>query len=88
MYWTEDERGAFAGYLAQNPGAGDLIVGSGGLRKLRWTRAGSGKSGGVRVVYFARTAAGELVLLTMYSKSKADNIPVKLLLEIKHANSL
>jgi hypothetical protein len=88
LYWTEDERGAFAAFLAAHPDAGDVIVGTGGLRKVRWTRAGSGKSGGVRVVYFSRNAAGELVLLTMYSKSKANSIPVKQLLEIKHANTL
>ena len=87
-YWTEDERGAFAVFLATNPDAGDVIVGTGGLRKVRWTRAGSGKSGGVRVVYFSRNAAGEVVLLTMYSKSKADSLPLKQLLEIKNANTL
>jgi hypothetical protein len=80
--------GAFAAFLAANPDVGDVIVDTGGLRKVRWTRAGSGKSGGVRIVYFARNAAGELVLLTMYSKSKGDSIPVKQLLEIKHANTL
>lgn len=88
MYWTEDERGAFAAFLAKTPQAGEVIVGSGGLRKVRWSRAGSGKSSGVRVIYFARNALGELLLLTMYSKSKADGIPVKQLLEIKHASTI
>ena len=62
LYWTEDERGAFAAYLAETPAAGDVVPGSGGMRKVRWSRAGSGKSGGVRVIYFTRTAEGELVL--------------------------
>lgn len=88
LYWTEDERGAFASFLAKTPDAGDVIVGTGGLRKVRWSRAGSGKSGGVRVIYFSRSATGELVLLTMYSKAKADSISAKQLLEIKHANSI
>lgn len=87
LYWTEDERGEFAAFLAHHPDVGDLIVGSGGLRKVRWTRAGSGKRGGVRVVYFSRNSAGELVLLTLYSKAKAETITVKQLMEIKHANS-
>ncbi len=47
---------------------------SGGIRKVRWARAGSGKSGGVRVIYFTRTADGEVVLLTLYAKSKTDNL--------------
>lgn len=88
LYWTEDERGAFASFLASHPDAGDVIVGTGGLRKVRWSRAGSGKRGGVRVIYFSRNAAGELVLLTIYSKTTADTISAKQLLEIKHANSI
>jgi hypothetical protein len=59
-YWTEDERGEFASWLAHHPDAGDVVRGSGGVRKVRWTRAGSGKSGGVRVIYFNRLANGEI----------------------------
>jgi len=50
LYWTEEERGAFASYLAKNPEAGDVIPESYGIRKVRWSRAGAGKSGGVRVI--------------------------------------
>ncbi|MFA7242397.1 MAG: hypothetical protein WC091_19970 [Sulfuricellaceae bacterium] len=53
-YWYEEERGAFAAFLAGNPDAGDVIPGTGGLRKVRWSRAGSGKSSGVRVIYYTR----------------------------------
>ena len=53
-YWEEDERGEFATWLAQSPDAGDVVPGSGGVRKVRWSRKGTGKRGGVRVVYFAR----------------------------------
>jgi mRNA-degrading endonuclease RelE of RelBE toxin-antitoxin system len=38
--------------LAMNPRAGDLIRGTGGVRKLRWARGGRGKSGGVRIIYY------------------------------------
>ncbi|MEY4593527.1 MAG: hypothetical protein RIR18_2422 [Pseudomonadota bacterium] len=86
-YWREDERGEFASYLAKHPEAGDVIPGSGGLRKVRWGRAGSGKSGGVRVIYFAINEAGELVLLTMYAKSKTENLTAQQLKEIKNANT-
>jgi hypothetical protein len=54
--WTEDERGAFCAWRVQNPEAGDVIPGSGGCRKVRWNRTGSGKSGGVRIIYFNRLA--------------------------------
>ena len=84
-YWLEEERGAFAAFLADNPDAGDLIQGTGGLRKVRWSRAGSGKSSGVRVIYFTRNEAGEIVLLLLYAKSERDSMTAKQLLEIKHA---
>ena len=83
-YWTEDERGAFASYIARHPAAGDVVPESGGIRKVRWGRAGSGKSGGVRVIYFTRTAKGEVVLLTLYAKSKTENLTGSKLKEIRH----
>ena len=85
LYWSEDERGAFAAYIAQTPNAGDVVPESGGIRKVRWRRAGSGKSGGVRVIYFTRTEAEEVVLLTLYAKSKTDNLTGPKLKEIRHA---
>lgn len=84
-YWTEEERGAFAAYIAEHPTAGDVVPESGGIRKVRWGRAGSGKSGGVRVIYFTRTAEGEVVLLTLYAKSKTDNLTGPKLKEIRRA---
>jgi putative transcriptional regulator len=55
LYWTEDERGAFAAYISAHPNAGNVAPESGGLRKVRWKRKGPGKSGGVRAIYFTRT---------------------------------
>lgn len=85
LYWTEDDRGAFAAYIAQHPTAGDVVQGSGGIRKIRWSRAGMGKSGGVRVIYFTRNAEGEVVLLTIYAKAKTDNLTGAKLKEIRRA---
>jgi hypothetical protein len=85
LYWTEDERGEFASFIAEHPAAGDVVPGSGGIRKVRWSRAGSGKSGGVRVIYFSRTAEGEVVLLTLYAKAKTDNLTGAKLKEIRRA---
>jgi hypothetical protein len=88
LYWTEEERGAFAAFLAEHPNAGDVVPDSGGMRKIRWARAGSGKSGGVRVIYFTRLASGDIVLLTLYAKSKTDNLTGSKLKEIRRALEL
>lgn len=85
LYWTEEERGEFASYLANNPEAGDVIPESGGMRKVRWSRAGSGKSGGVRIIYYTRLANGQIVLLTLYAKSKTNNLTGQKLKEIRNA---
>ena len=60
--WTEDERFEFVDFIARNPEAGDLIPASGGVRKVRWGRRGSGKRGGVRVIYFYHDPAMPLLL--------------------------
>jgi hypothetical protein len=83
LYWTEEERGAFAAYIAEHPTAGNVVPESGGIRKVRWGKAGSGKSGGVRVIYFTRNAVGEVILLTLYAKAKTDNLTGPTLKEIR-----
>ena len=85
IYWTEEERGEFAAYIAESLDAGDVVPESGGIRKVRWRRAGSGKSGGVRVIYFTRIAQEEIVLLTLYAKAKTGNITGAKLKEIRRA---
>lgn len=82
-YWSEDERGEFAAWLAENPVAGDVVKKSGGVRKVRWSRAGSGKSGGVRVLYFNRLASGEIWLLFIYAKARLDTLAGNVLREMK-----
>ena len=85
QYWTEEERGEFAAFIATDPLVGVVVRDSGGIRKVRWSREGSGKSGGVRVIYFTRLAEGEVVLLTLYAKSKTDNLTGAKLKEIRRA---
>jgi hypothetical protein len=82
-YWTEDELGEFCIWLALHPDAGEVIRGSGGCRKVRWSRAGGGKRGGVRVIYFRRLDEGEIWLLTMYAKSARESIPASTLRKIR-----
>ena len=82
-YWSEGERGEFSAWIAENPDAGDVVAGSGGIRKIRWARKGRGKRGGVRVIYFATPAKGLLWLLTIYAKSNKENIPAHILKALK-----
>ena len=84
-YWDEEERAEFASFIALNPEAGAVIRGSGGVRKVRWVREGTGKSSGVRIVYLTRNEAGEIYLLTLYAKSESENISLNALKEIRRA---
>ena len=65
----EEERTALVDYLAWHPGSGDLVPGTGGVRKLRWALAGRGKRGGARVIYFFHSADVPLFALTAYAKN-------------------
>jgi hypothetical protein len=68
-HWTVDERGTFSAYITEHPTAGDVVP----------------ESGGVRVIYFTRSSEGEVVLLTLYAKSKTDNLTGQKLKEIRRA---
>ncbi|PPD27263.1 MAG: DNA-binding protein [Methylomonas sp.] len=57
-----------------HPTAGDVIPGADGARKVRWSVAGKGKRGGVRVIYFNLTEQGTVVLVTLYTKADQANI--------------
>jgi mRNA-degrading endonuclease RelE of RelBE toxin-antitoxin system len=72
--WSEDERLAFIDWISANPLAGDVIPGADGARKVRWSVAGKGKRGGVRIIYFNLTEQGIIVLITLYQKSDQTNI--------------
>lgn len=73
-YLSDEEYTALQEHLCETPEAGDLVRGSGGVRKLRWARAGSGKSGGVRICYYARTRRGQILMLVIYAKSTRDSL--------------
>lgn len=72
--WSEDERLAFIAWIAEHPTAGDVIPGADGARKVRWSLAGKGKRGSVRVIYFNLTEQGAVVLVTLYTKADHANI--------------
>lgn len=81
-YLSEDEYVGLQSFLLQYPEAGQVVPGSGGVRKLRWGMAGKGKQGGVRIIYYFKRQDDEIWLLTIYSKSERANIPDHLLRQI------
>ena len=81
--WNDDEAAAFVDFVAANPQAGDVIPGTHGLRKVRWSRRGAGKRGGTRVIYFVRQSHGQVLLLIAYTKAKFDHLPTEFLARLK-----
>ena len=68
-----DEKQTLLDELILLPDAGDIIKGSGGVRKLRWSALGKGKRGGIRVIYYWQR--GKLIyLLLAYPKNKKDDL--------------
>jgi hypothetical protein len=60
--------------VAADPLAGDLIQGTGGLRKLRFAKGGRGKSGGVRVIYYIYVASHPVLLMALFATNGKDNL--------------
>jgi mRNA-degrading endonuclease RelE of RelBE toxin-antitoxin system len=83
QYLTDDEYAALQHLLVAQPDAGDLIRGSGGVRKLRWRVAGRGKRGGIRVIYYLRWRQEEIWMLTLFAKNEEESIPGHVLKKIK-----
>lgn len=81
--WRDSEREDFIHWIANNPLAGDVIPGTSGLRKVRWSRAGMGKRGGARVIYYNLLDDGEIWLLIAYTKAKFDNLPASFLNQLR-----
>ena len=81
-YLNDDEYSELQQYLIQNPEAGEVVPGSGGVRKMRWARPGAGKRGGLRIIYFSRYRPNEFWMLTLYAKAKRENIPAHILKQL------
>lgn len=90
-YMSDDEYTKLQIFLAEYPDAGDLIIGTGGLRKLRWSIGNKGKRGGVRIIYYWHISKENIYLLTIYAKnemsdlsSKEKNLLKKIVLELEN----
>jgi hypothetical protein len=79
----DDSYGALQNQLSLRPDAGALIVHGGGLRKIRWMSKGQSKRGGVRVIYYWETAAGVILMLSIYAKNEKENLSQKELEELR-----
>ncbi|MBT3225693.1 MAG: type II toxin-antitoxin system RelE/ParE family toxin [Deltaproteobacteria bacterium] len=71
---TDSERESVINYLAAHPASGDIIQGTGGIRKLRWSARGKGKSGGVRIIYYFHNELIPLFLLSLFGKDEKANL--------------
>jgi len=79
---SKEEYSNLQQYMLKKPDAGDIVPGSGGVRKLRWRKEGKGKRGGVRIIYYWKKSEDEIWMLTAYEKSKQENIPGHILKKI------
>lgn len=75
--WTEAENEPFVTHIPCNPDAGDIIPETGGVRKIRWSRAGMGKRSGVRVIYYYYDESRPLYLITLYAKNRQENLTAR-----------
>ena len=71
---TDSELRELQQALAMRPDLGPLLVGGGGLRKVRWTRQGKGKSGGVRVIYYWAVTTDQILMLFAFSKGERSDL--------------
>jgi hypothetical protein len=69
------------------PNAGDVIAGTGGLRKIRWTVAGKGRRGGTRVIYYHVVAQAQIRLILIYRKGIKDDLTPKETMVLREINA-
>jgi hypothetical protein len=72
--FSEEQRYELLTYIADNPECGDVMPGTGGVRKLRWSLPGRGKRGGSRVIYYYHDQNMPILLITMYPKNAKSDL--------------
>jgi hypothetical protein len=89
-YLTGDEYRELQNRLAAAPEHGDVIPGTGGFRKLRWTdpRRGKGRRGGLRVIYYYFPGEQQIWLITLYDKDEASDLTPKERQALKSASEI
>jgi len=81
---SDDEYKDLQVFLAANPAAGDIIPGSNGLRKLRWSIKGKGKRGGSRIIYYWVKPKDTLLMLFLFKKNEQSNLTADQLKRLKN----
>ena len=74
---SDKDYAALQRHLVSQSDAGDVIAGTGGLRKVRWTTAGRGKRGGTRVIYYHMVAQAQIRMILIYRKGIKDDLMPK-----------
>ena len=74
---SDDEYAALQEHLVAHPESGDIIVGTGGLRKIRWAAMGKGKRGGTRAIYYHVVSQAQIRMILIYRKGIKDDLTPK-----------
>ena len=85
---NDEEYRVLQNVLVEMPGSGDIIQGSGGIRKIRWSASGRGKRGGARIIYYWATNHDQIFMLYAYPKNERDDLSNDQLLLLKQAVEL
>lgn len=75
--WDEETQIDFKNYISLHPDKGDIIPGTGGIRKIRWQSSGHGKRGGARIIYYVYNDKNPIYLLFAYPKNTQENLSAK-----------
>ena len=71
---SDEDYAALQRHLVSQPDVGDVIAGTVGLRKVRWTTVGRGKRGGTRVIYYHVVAQAQIRMILIYRKGIKDDL--------------
>jgi hypothetical protein len=82
-YLEDEDYRELQEFLIEQPDAGTLIQGTGGLRKLRWSLDNKGKRGGIRVIYYWQIADDQIYFFTLFSKNEISDLSAKEKKELK-----
>ncbi len=70
----DNSKNNFIDYIAKHSSAGEIITGTGGARKIRWSAKNKGKKSGVRIIYYYHNRTLPIFLFTMYGKNMKANL--------------
>lgn len=80
---SDDEYIKLQWRLVEFPDAGDVIQGSGGIRKMRVSAKGKGTRGGARVIYYFAASKGQIFMLDIYAKNEQSDLSIEQIRELK-----